>query len=118
MTPQGKGKPDFAENKRPTPTLLALDKLVRLERHSLLQARHHKCVRDAQQGEVLAESQVLCVQKHDGLVGEAGKTRVDARESGAIHARKAVAPTSPSVEDIEDEEVGRALGSGWPGGRI
>ena len=38
----------FTENKRATPTLLALDKLVRPERHSLPQARHHECVRDAQ----------------------------------------------------------------------
>ena len=30
-------------------------------------------------------------------------------DKGAIHARKAVAPTSPSVEDVEDEEVQRTF---------
>ena len=30
-------------------------------------------------------------------------------DEGAIHARKAVAPTSPSVEDVEDEEVQRTF---------
>jgi hypothetical protein len=62
------------------PLLLALDKLMRPERHALAQARDQKCISHGQQCEILAERDFLCVQENDGLVCQSRKCRVDASD--------------------------------------
>ena len=60
--------------------LLALHELVRAQRHAFAQAGDHERVRDGEQREVLAECEVLRVQKDNGLIRECREPRVEVRD--------------------------------------
>lgn len=47
------------------------------ERHSFTHTGDQECVSHGQQRQVLVERQVLCVQEHDGLIGQSREFGVD-----------------------------------------
>ena len=60
----------LTQNERPVPALLALNKLVRSQSHTLPQTRDHERVRNGQQSQILGKREILRVQEYDRLVGE------------------------------------------------
>lgn len=62
------------------PFLLALDVLVRTERHALARARDEERVRDGEERKVLREREIVRVQEHDRLVGQGAESTVDSRD--------------------------------------
>ncbi len=72
----GAGK--LGEYKRPMTDFLADDEFVRCEVHAFAQTGGEEAVGDRQQSQVLAECDVLHMQKNDGLVGEGAVLVVDA----------------------------------------
>jgi hypothetical protein len=59
--------------------ILALDELVGSQSHTFSQTRNNERVAHSQQSEILAEREILGMQKDNGLIGESREPRVDVR---------------------------------------
>jgi hypothetical protein len=71
--------------------------------HTLTQTRHNEGIADSQQGEVLAECQILGMQEHDRLVRERREPGVDTRDDVGDTTGKLVALGSLQGNLDEDD---------------
>src|SRR6266404_1246340 len=70
----------LAKNQWPVSFLLTYDKFVGTQSHAFAHTGDEECVCNRQKREILTETEVVGMKKDNGLVGECGKTRIDARD--------------------------------------